>query len=79
MEGIDDANYKHMKRVWEDFRTSDLGEYHDLHVQSDTLLRAAVFKKIRKKCIEIYEFGSSYFLTTAGSAKQACLKKTEYF
>ena len=45
MEGITDASYKHATKVWEDFRIQDLGEYHDLYVQSDTLLLADVFEK----------------------------------
>ena len=30
-------------RVCKDFEIKDLGEYHDLYVQSDTLLLADVF------------------------------------
>ena len=33
----------------------NLGEYHDLYVQSNTLLLADVFENFRDKCIEIYE------------------------
>ena len=43
------------------------GEYHDLYVQSDTLL-ADIFENFRNTCIEIYEWGLAW---------QACLKKTE--
>ena len=31
----------------------NLGEYHDFHVESDTLLPAAVFENFWNKCIEI--------------------------
>ena len=34
--------------------------YHDLYVQSDTLLLADVFGNFRKKCIEIYELDPAY-------------------
>ena len=30
-----------------------MGDYHDLYVQTDTLLLADVFEKSREKCIEI--------------------------
>ena len=40
MEGIKDADYMHTKRVKKDFKTKIQGEYHDLYVQSDTLLLA---------------------------------------
>ena len=32
------------KTVWKDFETKNLGEYHDLYAQSDTLLPADVFE-----------------------------------
>ena len=38
MEDITDADYVHAKRVCKDFEIINLGEYHDLYVQSDTLL-----------------------------------------
>ena len=42
MEDITDADYAHAKRVCKDFEIKDLGEYHDLYVQSDTLFLADV-------------------------------------
>ena len=44
MEDITHADFAHVKRVWEDFAIKNLGQYHDLYVQSDTLLIADVFK-----------------------------------
>ena len=38
MEDITDADYVHAKRVCKSFEIINLGEYHDLYVQSDTLL-----------------------------------------
>ena len=54
----------------------NLGEYHDLYVQSDTTLLADVFENFRDKCIEIYELDPAHFLSAPGLAWQACLKKT---
>ena len=34
---------------------NNLGEYHNLYVQSDTILLADVFENFRNKFIEIYE------------------------
>lgn len=50
MENITDADYNHTKRVCEEFRIQNLGEYHDLYVQSDTLLLADVFESFSNKC-----------------------------
>ena len=38
MEDIIDANYRHAKKVCKYFEIKNLGEYHDLYVQIDTLL-----------------------------------------
>ena len=54
-----------------------MGDYHDLYVQTDTLLLADVFEKFREKCIEIYGLDPSYFYSAPGLACQACLKKTD--
>ena len=56
---------------------ADHGDYHDLYVQSDTLLLADVFKNFKNKCIEIYELDPAHFLSATGIAWQACIKKTE--
>ena len=37
MEDITDADYTHTKRVSKDFEIKNLGKYHNLYVQSDTL------------------------------------------
>ena len=66
MEDITDEVYVHAKRVCKDFEIKNLGEYHDLHVQSDTLLLADVFEKFRKTCLKIYEFDPAKFLSAPG-------------
>ena len=55
---------------------NNLGDYYDLHVQSDTLLLADVFENFRSKCFEIYELDPAHFLSAPELAWQACLKKT---
>ena len=54
-----------------------MGEYHDLYVQSETLLLADVFENFRNMYIKVYELDPAHFLTTPGLAWQACLKKAE--
>ena len=65
----------HTQKVFEEFKLKNLGDYHDLYVQSDTLLLADVFENFRNKCIEIYELDPAHFLSAPGLAWQACLKK----
>ena len=46
MENIDDIDYRHGNNVFKRFKLKYLGEYHDLYVQSDTLLLADVFENL---------------------------------
>ena len=62
------------KKVWDTFNIKNLGGYHDLYVQQDTLLLADVFEKFRKTCLEIYQLDPAHFLTAPGLAWQAYLK-----
>ena len=63
--------------MFEELKLKNLGDYHDLYIQSDTLLLADVFENFRDKCIEIYELNPAHFLSAPGLAQQACLKKTK--
>ena len=74
LEDISGKDYLHAQKVWDVFEIRNLGEYHDLYVQTDTLLLADVYEKFRDKCIEIYGLDPSYFLSAPGLAWQACLK-----
>ena len=62
MEDITDADHVHAKRVCKDFEIKNL-EYHDLYVQSDTLLLADVFENFRSMCINIYNLDTVKFLS----------------
>ena len=42
IKNITDADYAHAKRVWKDFETKNLREYHNLYVQICTSLLADV-------------------------------------
>ena len=54
----------------------NMGDYHDLYVETDTLLLADVFENFGNMCLEIYELDPSYFYSAPGLAWQECLKKT---
>ena len=74
-EDISDAGYAHVQKVWEVFKTKEMGDNHDLRVQSDTLLFADVFENFRDKSTGIYGLDPAHFLSAPGLAWQACLKK----
>ena len=77
LEDITDKYYAHAQKVFEELKLKNLGSYHDLYVQSVTLLLVDVFENFRNKCIQIYELNPGHILSAPGLAWQACLQKTE--
>ena len=73
---MEDIDYRHGNNVFNNFKLNNLGDYHDLYVQSDTLLLADVFENFRDMCINVYQLDPARFLSLPGLAWQACLKKT---
>ena len=58
------------------FFSHQLGDYHELHDQSNRLLLADVFENFRNKWIEIYELDLAHVLSATGLSCQICFKKT---
>ena len=75
MENITETDYIHANNVFKTFKLNNLGDYHDLYVQSDTLLLADVLENFRKACIKTYELDPAHFISLPGLAWQTCLKK----
>ena len=46
MENITNADYAHSKRVFNGFERKKLREYHDMYIQSNTLLLAELKKYV---------------------------------
>ena len=76
LEDISDEDYAHAQKVWKVFEIKNLGDYHDLYVQSDTLLLADVYENFRNMCFEKYQLDSAYFVSAPELAWRAYLKKT---
>ena len=55
MENITETDYVRIINVFKTFKLNNLGDYHDLYVQSDTLLLADVLENFGKACIKTYE------------------------
>ena len=73
-EDITDEDYTHTQKVWKVFKIKNLCEYHDLYVQSDTLLPADAFENFKDRCINTSKLDSAHFLSAPGLAWQTCLK-----
>ena len=62
LKDITDKDYTHAQKL------KNLGDYHDLYVQSDMLLHADVLENFRNKYIEIYELDPAHFFSSPGLA-----------
>ena len=76
-EHISDENYKHAQNVWNTFSLKNMGEYHDLYLQSDILLLADVFENFRKTCLQYYKLDPCHYFTSPGLSWDAMLKMTD--
>ncbi|KAL9969009.1 hypothetical protein ACROYT_G021166 [Oculina patagonica] len=75
-ENITHYQYKHANNVWKTFKCENLGDYHDLYVQTDVALLADVFENFRKICLEQYGLDPANYYTSPGLSWDALLKKT---
>ena len=75
MENITNFDYTHANRVFKEFRLKNLGVYHDLYVQSGTLLLADVFENFRNMCIKVHNLDPVHFV--AGLAWKTSFEKQE--
>ena len=66
MEDITDVDNRHAKRVFKNLTNKNLRDYHDLYVQSDTILLVDVFENFRNMSIKVYELDPANFLTAPG-------------
>ena len=64
-------------KVCNTFNIKNLGEYHDLYVQSDTVQLPDVFENFRSVCLNVYGLEPAYFVSTPGLVLEAMLKITE--
>ena len=76
MSGISEAEYQHAQNVWNKFNLKNMGDYHDLYLETDVVLLANVFESFRKLCLDNYGLDPAHFYTAPGLAWKACLKKT---
>ena len=76
-EHISDEDYQHAKNVWNEFNIKNMGDYHNLYLQSDILLLADVFENFRKTCLTYYKLDPCHYFTSPGLSWDAMLKMTD--
>ena len=75
-KGITDEEYAHAKAVWKTFGCRNLGDYHNLYVETDARLLADVFENFRKVCQAKYGLDPAHYYSAPGLSWDALLKKT---
>ena len=75
-EGIKDTEYERAFKIWDHFKIKNLGQYHDLYLQTDVLLLTDVFENFRKKCLEDYQLDPAHYITLPNFSWDAMLLRT---
>ena len=66
--------WKNAVKVYEQFNCSNLGDYHDLYLKTDTLILACVVEETRL-CYKTYGLDSAHYFTCSHLSGDAFLKK----
>ena len=73
---ISNEDYTHAKHVWDTFKCKNLGDYHDLYVESDVLLLADVFENFRTLCMADDGLDPAHYYTLPNYSWDAMMKRT---
>ena len=76
MSGISEKDHSHACKVWNEFGLKNMGDYHDLYLETDVLLLANVLESFRKVCLDNYGLDPAHFYTAPGLTWKVCVKKT---
>ena len=75
-EDISDADYERAKLIWTQFNIKNLGEHHDLYLETNVLLLADAYENFRKQCLTDYELDPAHYYTLPNFAWGAMFLKT---
>ena len=74
---ISDEDFEFVHQLWETFNLKNLGELHDLYMETDTLLLADVFQNYRQVIMKNYGLDPTHFYTAPALSWSAGLKFTK--
>ena len=74
---ISDEDYEHAQKVWKEFNSKTMRDYHDLYLKTDVFLLADVMENYRNLCIKNYGLDPLWYYTAPGLAWDAALKISE--
>ena len=71
---ISEEDFEFAEEIWKTFKLKNLGELHDLYMETDTLLLADVFEKYRRNIHRNYGLDPVHFYTAPSLSWSAGLK-----
>ena len=76
LKHISKEDYDFAHQLFETFKLKNLGELHDLYMETDVVLLGDVFENFRKFSMKNYELDPAHFFTAPGLSWSAALKYT---
>ena len=74
---ISEKNYLKANNIWNVFKVSTMGDYHDPYLKTGVLLLADVFEKFINTCLDYYELDPCHYFSSSGLSWGAMLEITE--
>lgn len=71
---IKNEDYEKAHRVWDHLKISNMGEYHDIYLQTNMFLLTDVFENFRTMYIDYYGLDPAHYYTLPNFAWDAILK-----
>ena len=76
-EHISDDEYRFAKELWSTFKLENMGQLHDLYMETDVMLLADVFETFRGVSMTNYKLDPAHFYTAPSLSWSAALKYTK--
>ena len=73
---ITDNDYEFAQKLWNTFGLKNMGELHDLYMETDVALLADIFENFREFSLKHYKLDPAHFTTAPGLSWTAALKYT---
>ena len=74
---ISDDEFKFIHELWDTFGLKNLGELHDLYMETDVALLADIFENFREFSLQNYRLDAAHFTTAPGLSWAASMCKPE--
>ena len=59
-------DYLMCKKIWDEFKMKNMGDYHDHYLKKDVLLLADVFEKFIDTCLKYYGLDPCHYFSSPG-------------